>query len=1020
MSDLVGKTLGKYRIVARLGRGGMADVYQAYQPGLDRYVAIKVMHSHLAEESDFIGRFKREASAVASLRHPNIVQVYDFDVESDLYYMVMEYVEGPTLKAELKERTLQGQLFTLHETACIFSALASAIDYAHARGMVHRDLKPANIMFTKDGQVVLTDFGIARIVGATRYTMTGAISGTPAYMSPEQGQGERGDERSDIYSLGIILYEMVMGRVPYDADTPYAIIMKHINEPLPMPRALNPQLPEAVERVILKALSKNPEDRYPTAGEMAKALREAVGIGTEQTLTAMPILTVAPAPRAQEPPSPEPVLSPAGAEQPGAMAPTVVGAAPRAAPGAVPSGRGVLRVFLIAGVALIVLAAAAILILSRLLTASQQRVEWQASNATQAAVSLISTATAQVAQPTVAPDLQPSPTQARVLSVTFAVTAVTAPPSHTANPEAGGQAPNLVPTTLPDAPWPTAAASDEAGGPFAAHTSVAGVATRAARLETPLLPVATPTPGPQPGNELATAIASTAPGRSTTTRVETPGSLADALTAPADLIPTETATWTPTSTPTPSPMPSMTPTPPPPLVSLEVNPALSELLPGQMVVLTLNISGQGYTIHWMAARGLLSAEDTPAVIYTAPDAPGADIVTVQVSNAGGVTTKSVSFNVVLPTSTPTATSTPTEIPTLTPTPTHTVTHTPTPSDTYTPAPTATASPTPASVWIPTDTSVPVVPDTPLSEPPTDTPVPRAAALGGRLAVPIDDGAGAYKVMIYQLPEVKVIGEIPKARQPNYSSDGRLVVNGEGGSQENIWQYNGDGTGGAEMSASPLDHHPFWKFDAAGVVYDNPELNCSKRPCPEWHIFVQPGSDRPDTRTVADKYILAGDIFGDRPLYPLWAVDDYIIFRACDIWPGGSGGSHCGIWRSPSWATAGGTGFTLPARITETDDIPTDTKVGILVFMSQRDGNWEVYVTGITGGPATNLSNYPGQDGLGTLSPDGQWVAFVSDRDGWGVWVVPTSGGPAQRLPINFLGWGGGERDWTNERISWGP
>ncbi len=224
-SDLVGKTIGKYRIVARLGRGGMAEVYKGYQPGLDRYVAVKVLHSHLADEEDFIGRFEREATAVARLRHSNIVQVYDFDTEGSTYYMVMEFVEGPTLKAELKERSMQGKTFSLPEVSRIFSALSSAIDYAHSRGMVHRDLKPANVMFTAEGQVVLTDFGIARIMGATRYTMTGAISGTPAYMSPEQGQGERGDERSDIYSLGVILYEMVTGRVPYDADTPFAIIM---------------------------------------------------------------------------------------------------------------------------------------------------------------------------------------------------------------------------------------------------------------------------------------------------------------------------------------------------------------------------------------------------------------------------------------------------------------------------------------------------------------------------------------------------------------------------------------------------------------------------------------------------------------------------------------------------------------------------------------------------------------------------------------------------------------------------
>jgi len=314
MAELVGRTIGKYRIIERLGRGGMADVYKAYQPGLDRYVAVKVFHSFLAEEEDFIGRFEREATAVAKLRHPNIVQVIDYDHEGDLYYMVMEFIDGPTLKAELSERSRMGQPFTPKEAARILTPIANAVDYAHRRGMVHRDLKPANIMFTGEGQPVLTDFGIAKIVGAKRYTVTGAVSGTPAYMSPEQGQGQSGDERSDIYSLGVILYEMVTGRVPFDADTPFAIIMKHINDPLPLPRQVYPQVPESVERVILKALSKNPDDRYQTAGEMAQALQQAlvapaVPLVSTETLTptvvrprkagvAAPVVTV---PKAEKP-----------------------------------------------------------------------------------------------------------------------------------------------------------------------------------------------------------------------------------------------------------------------------------------------------------------------------------------------------------------------------------------------------------------------------------------------------------------------------------------------------------------------------------------------------------------------------------------------------------------------------------------------------------------------------------------------------------------------------------------------
>jgi serine/threonine protein kinase len=276
MSGLARKTVGKYRIIEKLGRGVMAEVYKAHAPGSNRYAAVKILHPFLAEEKDFIGRFEREAVAMARLQHPNIVPVFDFGCEGGLYYMVMEFIDGPTLKAELRKRSRMAQPFDTREAIRILVAIGSAVDYIHGQGIVHRDLKPANIMFTSEGEPMLTDFGIAKIVGAKRYTMTGAISGTPAYMSPEQGQGERGDERSDIYSLGVILYEMVTGRVPFQAKTPYTIIMKHIQDPPPLPRAVNPRLSKSVERVILKALSKDPDDRYQTAGEMTRALRMAI------------------------------------------------------------------------------------------------------------------------------------------------------------------------------------------------------------------------------------------------------------------------------------------------------------------------------------------------------------------------------------------------------------------------------------------------------------------------------------------------------------------------------------------------------------------------------------------------------------------------------------------------------------------------------------------------------------------------------------------------------------------------
>src|SRR5258706_4643048 len=279
--DLTGTTLGKYQIMERLGRGGMADVYRAYQPGMDRIVAIKIMHGHLATDESFITRFKREAHTVGNLRHPNIVQVIDFDIQDDEYYMVMEFIQGDTLKTLLQSR---GAL-PVTEALDITIKLADALAYAHAEGMIHRDIKPANILFSKNNTPILTDFGIARIMDASGLTMSGAFVGTPSYVSPEAGRGEPVDERADIYSLGIVLYEMLTGTVPYDADTPYALIMKHINDPLPMPRQFNAALPEAVERVVLKALAKNKEDRFQTATEFKTALENAKQAALSQMQT---------------------------------------------------------------------------------------------------------------------------------------------------------------------------------------------------------------------------------------------------------------------------------------------------------------------------------------------------------------------------------------------------------------------------------------------------------------------------------------------------------------------------------------------------------------------------------------------------------------------------------------------------------------------------------------------------------------------------------------------------------------
>lgn len=276
MQNLSGRKFGNYELREQLGRGGMAEVYKAYQPSMDRFVAIKVMLGHLANDENFIERFKREAQAVGRLRHPHIIDIFDFGIQEDVYYMAMEYVTG----SNLKEHIVANKKLPLADSLKIAHDLADALIYAHKAGMIHRDLKPANVMFvdTAANEVVLTDFGIARILGATGITGTGMSVGTPSYMSPEAGQGEDIDERADIYALGIILYEMLVGTVPYDADTPLAVIMKHISAPLPTRANYGDNIPEEVERIILKCLAKDREDRFSSATELRNAIANVIQI----------------------------------------------------------------------------------------------------------------------------------------------------------------------------------------------------------------------------------------------------------------------------------------------------------------------------------------------------------------------------------------------------------------------------------------------------------------------------------------------------------------------------------------------------------------------------------------------------------------------------------------------------------------------------------------------------------------------------------------------------------------------
>lgn len=287
--------LGKYELLQRLGYGGMAEVWKAFDTQLQRNVAIKLLHANLREDPNFVTRFQREAQIIASLHHPNIVQVHDFQIaepsetqdgqSSRFAYMVMDYVEGQTLADYIHSTSSKGQIPSPAEVVRLFTSISIAVDYAHQQGMIHRDIKPSNILLDARntnvnpmGEPILTDFGIAKLMSSVSNTMSGAQLGTPLYISPEQARGYPGNERSDLYSLGVILYEMVTGVTPFRGDTSMDVITQQINAAPTSPVLINPNIPPALTLVIMRSLAKDPNARFPNASSMAAALADALHV----------------------------------------------------------------------------------------------------------------------------------------------------------------------------------------------------------------------------------------------------------------------------------------------------------------------------------------------------------------------------------------------------------------------------------------------------------------------------------------------------------------------------------------------------------------------------------------------------------------------------------------------------------------------------------------------------------------------------------------------------------------------
>jgi serine/threonine protein kinase len=282
---LLGTRLGDYTIQALIGRGGMARVYEGVDERLGRRAAIKVMEVHHERQDEMTLRFVREARAVANLDHPNIISIYQFGEGPDLYYMAMKFVEGRTLLSILKQMRQEKKFIDSDRTLAIVTEVASALDYAHNRGVIHRDIKPSNIMLTTDNHAVLTDFGLTMQLGTD--STLGTAFGTPRYIAPEQAiSSQHSVPQSDIYSLGVVLYEMATGQAPFDSDSPMSLALSHITSTPPPPQSIRSDLPHPVQMVILKTLEKRPENRWQTGMEMANALRDAYqGIEPNVVLT---------------------------------------------------------------------------------------------------------------------------------------------------------------------------------------------------------------------------------------------------------------------------------------------------------------------------------------------------------------------------------------------------------------------------------------------------------------------------------------------------------------------------------------------------------------------------------------------------------------------------------------------------------------------------------------------------------------------------------------------------------------
>lgn len=851
----------------------------------------------------------------------------------------MDYVPGGTLAERLRTGPLPPDV-----AAEIAAQIADALDHAHRRGIVHRDLKPSNILLDEEGRPLLADFGIAQAISSgPRLTQTGTSVGTPEYMSPEQGQGLRVDGRSDIYSLGIVLYQMVTGRVPFQAHTPVATLYQVVHQPPPPPRQINPRIPPYLENIIMRALAKEPENRFQSAREMAAALRQRRMVETPRPLTDVSsqetqLIGATETPQKQR----------EGRKGSRPPAPHVESTPPK---------RGNFTPLLITlAVALLILLGVSLFMVWSNVRQSQAEAEARSiAAAATAAQQIIELATrnAMPANTSGRATTEPSP----VVTVIEKVVTATAVPTET--PEPPTQTPVIVivtvlPSTLTPLPSPT-------------YTPSPTPAFTATPKPTVAMPVAAP----------AGSAATSRPGivldfesfgawrrgdepygtfEQTSERVHS-GRYAAKLVYD---FPAVEKNYVVFRRQPPAPIPGQ-----PGALTLWVfgdgsNHFLNAWVrdsAGEVRSFTLGrISHSG---EWQAMTAALdTSAPWPQGNISGPDNGRLDYpISLDAFVLDGVPDKGGPFSGII----------------------------------YLDDLSASEAP-PAAAVTPTNQTLVVAPPgpPPAAGPPT--------GLSGRIVYTSNSG-GRPGIWVLDVASKNTRLLFPNARQPDIRRDGRVVMNGVGGGKENLLSINVDGSQELMNGRHPEDSYPHWSPSGLSVVFHSTLQGDGRE-----RIYIQ--WDMTHTEEPKVLQINSQDVFGRDPT---WLENWRIAFSGCDYW---AGGSNCGIWTLNSNSSG------APLRLTQdVRDRSSDSANGVLLYASVQTGNWDVYAIPHNGGAPNNLTNHPSQDAGATFSPDGRYIAFMSDRGGWSIWIMNADGSnPVKWLDVP-AGFGS---NWAEERLAWGP